>query len=110
MEGKTVRVYVRLGLSAWSKRDEDARLSRRDCARRGCGCQRGGARSVTRTDRGDIMARGQWDDINRGTGKGGFHMLRLTREDGQTMVGYVLALIPLAIVLSFVVAVLVMTS
>ncbi len=37
-------------------------------------------------------------------------MLRLTREDGQTMVGYVLALIPLAIVLSFVLAVFVMTS
>ncbi len=37
-------------------------------------------------------------------------MLRLIGEDGQTMVGYVLALIPLAIVLSFVIAVFVMTS
>ena len=37
-------------------------------------------------------------------------MLRLTREDGQTLVGYVLALSPLAIVLSFVLAVFVMTS
>jgi hypothetical protein len=37
-------------------------------------------------------------------------MVRLTREDGQTLVGYALALAPLAIVLSFVVAVFVMTS
>ncbi len=37
-------------------------------------------------------------------------MLRLTREDGQTLVGYVLALVPLSIVLSFVLAVFVMTS
>jgi hypothetical protein len=66
--------------------------------------------SVTRNDRGDILARGQWDDINRGTGKGGFHMLRLTREDGQTLVGYALALAPLAIVLSFVLAVFVLSS
>ena len=37
-------------------------------------------------------------------------MLRLTSEDGQTLVGYVLALVPLAIVVSFVLAVFVMTS
>ncbi len=71
-----------------------------------------GARAhlVTGNDRGDIMARGQWDDIKRGIGKGGFHMLRLTREDGQTLVGYALALAPLAIVLSFVLAVFVLAS
>ncbi len=37
-------------------------------------------------------------------------MLRLTREDGQTLIGYVLALAPLSIVLSFVLAVFVMAS
>ncbi len=37
-------------------------------------------------------------------------MLRLTREDGQTLVGYALALAPLAIVLSFVLAVFVLSS
>ena len=37
-------------------------------------------------------------------------MLRLTREDGQTPVGYVLALVPLSIVLSFVLAIFAMTS
>ncbi len=37
-------------------------------------------------------------------------MLRLTREDGQTLVGYVLALVPLSIVLSFVLAIFAMTS
>ncbi len=37
-------------------------------------------------------------------------MLRLTREDGQTLVGYVLALVPLIIVLSFVLAIFAMTS
>ncbi len=35
-------------------------------------------------------------------------MLRLTSEDGQTLVGHVLALIPLTIVLSFVLAVFVL--
>ena len=37
-------------------------------------------------------------------------MLRLTREDGQTLVRYVLALVPLSIVLSFVAAIFAMTS
>ena len=37
-------------------------------------------------------------------------MVRLTREDGQTMVGYVLALAPLAIVVSFVLAAFVLAS
>ncbi len=37
-------------------------------------------------------------------------MLRLTREDGQTLVGHALALTPLAIALSFVLAVFVLTS
>ncbi len=37
-------------------------------------------------------------------------MLRLTREDGQTLVGHALALIPLAIVVSFVLAVFALTS
>ncbi len=37
-------------------------------------------------------------------------MLRLTREDGQALVGYVLALVPLSIVLSFVLAIFAMTS
>jgi hypothetical protein len=37
-------------------------------------------------------------------------MLRLTHEDGQTLVGHVLALIPLAIVVSFVLAAFVLTS
>ena len=37
-------------------------------------------------------------------------MLRLTGEDGQTLVGHVLVLIPLTIVLAFVLAVLVLTG
>ena len=37
-------------------------------------------------------------------------MLRLTREDGQTLVGHVLVLIPLTIVLAFVLAVIVLTG
>ena len=37
-------------------------------------------------------------------------MLRLTREDGQALIGHVLVLIPLTIVLAFVLAVLVLTG
>ena len=37
-------------------------------------------------------------------------MLRLTREDGQALVGHILVLVPLTIVLAFVLAVFVLTS
>jgi hypothetical protein len=37
-------------------------------------------------------------------------MLRLTREDGQALVGHILVLAPLTIVLAFVLAVFVLTG
>jgi hypothetical protein len=37
-------------------------------------------------------------------------MLRLTREDGQALVGHILVLVPLTIVLAFVLAVFVLTG
>ncbi len=37
-------------------------------------------------------------------------MLRLTREDGQALVGHLLVLVPLTIVLAFVLAVFVLTG
>ena len=95
------RVYERGDLTA----------RRRDCAPGRGGCQRGlGTLGNPNLNRGDILARGGWDDINRGTRKGRFHMLRLTREDGQTVVGMTLALLPLGIAPSLFIAVFAMAS
>ena len=62
---------------------------------------------------GDTLARAGWHPVDisvREEVTGGGPMMRLTREDGQTLAGYVLILAPASVVVLFALALVVLTS